>query len=197
MLKSLYAKCIYYRWDQNKGNEVNKQSTYWQDDEPNVEEFDYDTRLYSPITKEGIEKCSSNPAFTCTIPSDDGIECDQSSTFFQPSNLIGDISDLEDAQTICKNTGGCEVPNDALFVKFDLIKATTNDAKPACMAITSPNVFYQETDPTYDKCRVTFDFAENNLVERYLYAKWLDLKCNQRTRALMCTVIGIRILKQS
>ena len=175
---------------------MNKDSTYWQEDEPNVNEFDYNTREFSPITKEGAEACSSNPAFDCFIQQDGtggtGFTCQtegESSSFFVPSNTIKDIDDIKDVETSCPPNSNCEitVPNNALFVKFDLIKATTNDADPACMAITSPNVL-QAANEIYDKCSLTFDFTED--VERYFYAKWLDLKCNQRTRALMCTVVG-------
>ena len=178
---------------------MSKESSYWLEDEPNVNEFDYNIREFTPLTKEGVDECSSNPAFDCYIGGTQGFKCQtgENSAFFVPSNQIKDIDDFDDVSSSCPNNDpNCEitVPNNALFVKFDLIKATTNDADPACMAITSPNVRQAENEK-YDKCQLTFDFNEENNVERYLYAKWLDLKCNQRTRALMCTVVGIVVLK--
>ena len=157
-----------------------------------MNEFDYNIREFSPLTKEGVEECSSNPAFDCFVGGTQGFTCQTegaNAAFFVPSNTIKDIDDIDDVATSCPTGSDCEivVPNNALFVKFDLIKATTNDADPACMAITSPNVRQAENEK-YDKCQLTFDFTDD--VERYFYAKWLDLKCNQRTRALMCTVVG-------
>ena len=195
-----FTTVLYCRWDRNQGSEVDKQSSFWLEDEPNVNEFDYNIREFSPLTKEGIEECTSNPAFDCFVKGDGGggedpnFKCQtEGNAFFVPTNTIGDIDDFDEVMTSCPD-GNCNiVPNDALFVSFDLVKATTNDADPACMAITSPNVKQAQQNEMYDKCSLTFDFEED--VERYFYAKWLDLKCNQRTRALMCTVTGNLLLR--
>ena len=179
---------IYLRWNRQLGEEVNKQSQFWQNDEPDVVEFDYDTRLYSPITEEGVDKCTSNPAFTCSTG--DSFKCNQPAgdNSGAPKTLIDDV-DFDNIASTCPTTGTCDVTNNnQLFVKFDLVKATTEDSKPACMAMTSPDVMYEEDGVAYDSCGLTFDFELSK--EQYSYAKWVDLKCNQRTRALMCTTIG-------
>ena len=163
----------------------------WKDDEPDVIEFDYNTRLYSPITEEGVKACSSDPSFTCSTGGD-SFKCNQKSgttSFIQPRETFGDIDLASSTCNPTDPTGNCNVENNnQLFVKFDLVKATTQDSKPACMAITSPDVLYQEDGVEYDSCGLTFDFTDHP--EEYSYAKWVDLKCNQKTRALMCTTIG-------
>ena len=60
------------------------------------------------------------------------------------------------------------------------------------MALLGPNVndaALKESD--YDQCSLLFDFQSDETgAETYDYAKWIDLKCNQRSRALMCTTLG-------
>ena len=62
------------------------------------------------------------------------------------------------------------------------------------MAILGPDVDdtkieeATEDNPNYDECGLLFEFSASK--ETYDYAKYFDLKCNQRTRALMCSIIG-------
>ena len=77
------------------------------------------------------------------------------------------------------------------IVSFDLVKATTPDATPACMALLGPKVDQHIKDANFDQCGLLFDFQSDNGEEKYDYAKWMDLKCSQRTRSLMCTLLGI------
>ena len=95
--------------------------------------------------------------------------------------------------TMCSNPpNGCNGAINNLFVSFDLVKATTFDATPACMALLGPNVDNKEIGkPDYDQCSLLFDFqADATGAETYDYAKWIDLKCNQRSRALICSILG-------
>ena len=74
---------------------------------------------------------------------------------------------------------------------IDLVKANTPDATPACMALLGPKVDEHIKDANFDQCGLLFDFQTDNGEEKYDYAKWMDLKCSQRTRSLMCTLLGI------
>ena len=94
---------------------------------------------------------------------------------------------------MCSSPPKCNGAVNSLFVSFDLVKATTTDATPACMALLGPNVNDEAIKKTsFDQCNLLFDFKrpEGAGAESYDYAKWIDLKCNQRTRALMCTMLG-------
>ena len=83
-----------------------------------------------------------------------------------------------------------------IFVDLDRILEVTSDATPACMAIYGPNIDESEiknsSDGNHDQCKLLFDLRVNQIVDpqSFKYAKWVDLKCNQRTRALMCTIQG-------
>ena len=81
---------------------------------------------------------------------------------------------------------------DTIFVDLDLILATTSEATPACMAMYGPNIVEEELSrPYYDQCGLLFDLQSDiSGAETLGYAKWVDLKCNQRTRALICTMLG-------
>ena len=88
----------------------------------------------------------------------------------------------------------CDGAINNLFVSFDLVKATTFDATPACMALLGPNVNDVAIGKSdYDQCSLLFDFQlDSTGAETYDYAKWIDLKCNQRSRALICSTLGKR-----
>ena len=95
--------------------------------------------------------------------------------------------------TMCSDAPNCNGAINDLFVSFDIVKATTFDATPACMALLGPNVnTVAISQSDYDQCSLLFDFQSDETgAETYDYAKWIDLKCNQRSRALMCTTLGI------
>ena len=129
--------------------------------------------------------CSVSDSFECAQEAD-------ASTAKTPKFQVAEI----DTNSFCPSGSSCAngAIND-LFVSFDLVKASTNDATPACMALLGPNVNDAELkDATYDQCSLLFDFQlDATGAETYDYAKWIDLKCNQRSRALMCTTLGLRI----
>ena len=173
---------IFFRWNFLKGSTVDPSSSFWQPNEPDIKEFDYTTRQYSPLTKEGFDKCSSNPLFSCSVREEFSCNSENNRPGFTFEANIGQ-------STTCDPESLCDIENNnQLFVKFDLVKRITKDAEPACMAITSPNVMYEENGGPYDTCSLLFDFTRNP--EEYEYAKFVDLKCNQATRALMCTTLG-------
>ena len=109
-------------------------------------------------------------------------------------NFIG--SDLGNVDTSCPKDGNCGRAVDTIFVDFDFILTTTSEATPACMAMYGPNIDEEEiensSDGNYDVCGVLYDLHThtNSDAETYTYGKWVDLKCNQRTRALICTMLG-------
>ena len=126
--------------------------------------------------------CSVSNYFKCSQKAD-------TSTSNTPTFQIRDI----DTNSFC-DTGSCAdgAIND-LFVSVDLVKANTIDATPDCMAILGPNVNDAALkESNYDQCSLLFDFQSDDTgAETYDYAKWIDLKCNQRSRAIMCTTLGI------
>ena len=112
------------------------------------------------------------------------------SRFRTPSFVVGDEAVTG---TMCSDPPkGCNGAINDLFVSFDLVKATTFDATPACMALLGPNVNNAAIgEPNYDQCSLLFDFqVVDTGAETYDYAKWIDLKCNQRSRALICSTLG-------
>ena len=61
------------------------------------------------------------------------------------------------------------------------------------MALLGPNVDAERIkDPSYDQCSMFFDLNLDQTGEStYDYGKLVDMECNQRSRALMCTLLGI------
>ena len=178
------------RWKRAKGDTIPKNDTFWDSNEPDITGFNYATRATSPITKEAFQKCTSNPTYGCSVS--ESFKCNQKpagSTSLTPSFRVEDAV----TGTMCETGKNCKGNVNSLFVSFDLVKATTTDATPACMALLGPNVDDEHIKETeYDQCSLLFDFQrpEGTGAESYDYAKWIDLKCNQRTRALMCTTLG-------
>ena len=108
-------------------------------------------------------------------------------------NFIG--TELGNFESSCPKGRNCGGAVDTIFVDLDLILATTSEATPACMAMYGPNINEEEiqnsSEENYDQCGVLFDLQEDRTgAETYDYAKWVDLKCNQRTRSLICTILG-------
>ena len=117
----------------------------------------------------------------------------EANTARTPSYVVGEAV----IGTMCSDPQGvkCEGAINDLFVSFDLVKATTFDATPACMALLGPNVNNAEIGKSdYDQCSLLFDFQlDATEAETYDYAKWIDLKCNQRSRALICSTLGTMV----
>ena len=102
---------------------------------------------------------------------------------------------LGNTNTLCSEGDGCRGFVDSIFVDLDRVLATTSPATPACMAIYGPDIDEKEIensfDGGYDQCGLLYDIqTDSSFAELpFQYAKWVDLKCNQRTRALMCTIL--------
>ena len=62
------------RWDRAKGKNVSSDKDFWYKDEPNVKEFDYDTRNLCPMTRKAYEACSSDPGYDCSVSNE--FKCD-------------------------------------------------------------------------------------------------------------------------
>ena len=71
-----------------------------------------------------------------------------------------------------------------IFVNFDLIRSTTADASPACVAMYGPDI-KSTTTVQANTCGLLF---EDHTAAGTLLGKWSDLKCNQRTRSLICNL---------
>ena len=67
-------KLNFLRWNNGKGETIDSNSYYWSDNEPNIKEFDYETRKICPITTKAFEACSSNPKSDCSISTN--FKCD-------------------------------------------------------------------------------------------------------------------------
>ena len=151
----------------------------WLPGEPDVKEFNTDTVKLSPISNATIDKCTSNPKFTCTVT---GTQCSDRETV---PITVGSPTPINAGQPITVTT--------SLFADFDLIKETTEEASPACMAILGMRLSNDVptsgvVDAEYNVCSVLFSEYED-------YGKWFDLKCNQRTRAQICTLRGKYVTK--
>ena len=185
---------MYSRWNRAKGVTIKSSDENWYTNEPDITGFDYNIRETSPITNESYQECSSNPSYDCSVSN--SFKCEQTpddTVTKTPSFVVTDAV----TGTMCPTESGCEGAVNDLFVSFDLVKATTNDATPACMALLGPNVNDKAIAATdYDQCGLLFDFErpEGTGAESYDYAKWIDLKCNQRSRAIMCATLGTIVI---
>lgn len=65
------------------------------------------------------------------------------------------------------------------------------------MAVLGPNVDSEGIkEPIYDQCGLLFDLElDQTGASTYKYGDIIDIKCNQRSRALMCTMLGILLSK--
>ena len=184
----------HFRWNRAKGDTISSNNENWYTGEPDITGFDYNIRETSPITEEAFQKCTVNPSFECFVNSS-AFECNKRpdpTTSRVPSYSLPNEAATG---TMCSDqVNGCKGAINDLFVSFDLVKATTFDATPACMALLGPNVNTLAIGQSdYDQCSLLFDFQlDATGAETYDYAKWIDLKCNQRSRALICSTLGKR-----
>ena len=80
----------------------------------------------------------------------------------------------------------------SILADLQLIRETTSESLPSCMAMYGPDVV--ETLATAssigdilsetDACSPLFDESATE------YLQWINLNCERRTRALMCSVLG-------
>ena len=134
--------------------------------------------------------CTSTPAFDC----------------FE-YNFYGSPSDT----TNCKNTapdcilkgkGNKEfgstisVTNNPLFLNYKAVLANTEEALPACMAMHGPQLksgLLNQNFVSFNQCdqmfETSFTQTDPSMLDPH-YLKWSDVKCNQRTRSQICTILG-------
>ena len=77
---------------------------------------------------------------------------------------------------------GCQ--GDGIFISLDQVRATTEDASPACVALYGPNIKNSVLSGQSNTCDLLF---QDHTVDALL-GKWSDLKCNQRTHSLICNL---------
>ena len=188
-----------FRWNRAKGATIDSNDENWYTGEPDITGFNYNIRETSPITNESFQECSSTPTYECSVSN--MFSCDQTPDDTLTKTPSFTVTDAVTG-TMCQDSTGdaCKGAINSLFVSFDVVKATTNDATPACMAMLGPNVNDEAIKGTdYDQCGLLFDFEREDGagVESYDYAKWIDLKCNQRSRSLMCSTLGMVVMMNS
>ena len=145
------------RWNRAKGVTIKSSDENWYTNEPDITGFDYNIRETSPITEEAFQKCTANPSFECFVDSS-VFKCNQ-----RPDNNTArfptySVPDEAVTGTMCCAGCNCKGAINDLFVSYDLVKATTFDATPACMALLGPNVDGEGIqEPNYDQCSLLFD----------------------------------------
>ena len=152
------------------------------------------TRGVSPITMEAFLQCTSNPSFDCFVNTT--FQCNENTG---GNSLKAPTLSFDEAFTnsMCPADSNCYGAINDLFDNFDLAKETNTDASPICMAVLGPNVDGQGIqEPNYDQCSLLFDLElDQTGASTYDYGNIIDIKCNQRSRALMCTMLGILLSK--
>ena len=177
-----------FRWDRGAGETISSQTkTFWESNEPNVVEFDYSIRATSPLATAEAAACGTNPISSCSIES--AFSCtstnsnDGTTTVVNPGNQITRDTPVGTGAAVCsQGVNGCKATG--IFLSFDLVRATTADASPACMAMYGPDI----TDAAKSGETNTCDLLFKNHDTDSLLAKWTDLKCNQRTRSQICNL---------
>ena len=165
-----------FRWKSGQGGSISSSFQYWDEGQPNVQEFDYEKRRYSPISDKAYQECGENPDFDCfTVAADAAKQCSP--------DCVNQQKPILRPHTVTRTVpAGAEL---SLFVDFELIKSSTADASPACMAMYGPTLTTGLSDGHIPKDFNLCDFAFGGD-----YGRWVDLKCNQRTRAQFCIVNG-------
>ena len=182
------------RWDRGLGEDISSQTyKFWNTNEPDVAEFDYSTRPISPLSETAQTACGNNPTFTCSVSSTfscGSVNEANSDGIVNPSNTISlDIVSKIGIDS-CSTGAASGCTNKGIFVSFDLIKATTEDASPACTAMFGPDIISAaQSGQDINTCS---KFFQDHTTDTLL-GKWADLKCNQKTRALVCN-LGIKII---
>ena len=77
---------------------------------------------------------------------------------------------------------GCR--SDGIFISLDQVRATTEDASPACVAMYGPEIKSSALLGQSNTCDLLFQDHTTDA----LLGKWSDLKCNQRTHSLICNL---------
>ena len=146
----------------------------------------------SPITNEAFLQCTSNPLFNCSV--NDTFECNQTPGV---NSLKTPTYSFDEAVTksMCPRGSNCSGDIHVLFDTFDLVNENTSDARPICRALLGPIVDDERTqEPNYDQCSLLFNLElDLTGASTYEYGDMVDMRCNQHSRALMCTMLGILV----
>ena len=178
---------ITQRWNNIDNVDDARFYTNWFENEPDVKEFDYSTRQNSPVSPLALKSCGSNPAFNC-YTDNQGCTYDVITNTLDPSSLSTLVP--VNGSGIC-TTSNCNVDvTPSLFLDFDLVRATTEEAEPACLGVYGANIAVA-TSSQYDVCQDLVGYRGIGASESETGgAKWIDLKCNQRSRCQICTIVG-------
>lgn len=176
------------RWDKGSGNTIDRYHEWYRGkdvSEPDLVEFDYSTRKFSPVTEEAFSKCSSNPFYDCYF---EDTQCIKAC----PKNEISYTGCKQGLQCGCKEGGICKITKNPLFLDFEAVLATTAVSQASCMALYGPAMMPQILNQIQngifteiDTCGVVADTIKS---EHYLH--WADVNCWQKTRAQICVLIG-------
>ena len=188
------------RWNKQKGSVVGDRYSQWNTNEPDLEDFDYDTRLRSPLTHLAFDECSENPTFGCSTGE------------YSCANLLTTTSTLgSQVKLTCSTTssnvrtGRCRVRRNTIFADIRQIFESTGESKPACLALLGPDI--DSTLQTqnsacnvvdangtcaqeYNPCQVMFNLVENS-DQNSGFSRWVDVNCARKTLSVMCEIIGI------
>ena len=155
--------------------------------EPDLEEFDSEIRKAFPSIEDLIKKCGENSDFDC-------YESQDACKLTCPNSIIG--TQAKENEVGCAETtvGGCSGQN-PLFVDYKYVLSSTEDALPACMAMYGPQflsdlIEYNDGGTSFTYCSSMFqiEISSEDIDSHYL--KWFDLKCNQKTRSQICSLVG-------
>lgn len=183
------CKILYFpfRWNNGRGDTINHYNEWFRGGdlpEPDLLEFDYNLRKYSPMTETAFKSCSSSPAYQCYSG---GAPCRKAC----PKNEISN-GGCKKGQCGCQAGFDCTSSTNPLFVDFQTILETTEDSLPACIAMYGPTmvdkVLQQITSGVFtniDSCGVVAD----TILDKH-YLTWADVKCSQKTRAQICVMTG-------
>ena len=124
--------------------------------------------------------CSSSTNTSCQIQIEGLCVSPQASNNLDRV-IKGGYCHTSDDKAIIQTCGKTE---DTPFINFDKIKKSTADASPACLGMLGPDITVEAHNTDQGTCGLMLSTTNNG------HGKWMDLACNQKTRTLMCTVLG-------
>ena len=185
---------LFCRWTRGSGNPVMESYNNWYSGEPDLKEFDYEKRKFTPLKNSLVSACTSTPAYDCYESTDTRCQ----------NRCVAPL-----AKTACKGCGcnskrKCKSSNNPLFVDLRTILESTEEGLPACMAMYGPQlqsslIMAQQGNGNavsnfgVEECSQLFETGVTQTDPTQLdqhYLKWSDLKCNEKTRAQICTLLG-------
>ena len=185
----IFKRCdVSLRWKKGRGDQVNEHVSFlWDVKEPDLEEFDSEVRKAFPSNADLITKCTENPDFDC-------YESQDACKLTCPNSFIG-TQQKEDEVGCAETTDGSCSGHNPLFLDYKFVLSSTEDALPACMAMYGPQFLSNlinnndgGTSFTYCSSMFQIETSSGDIDSHYL--KWFDLKCNQKTRSQICSLVG-------